>query len=77
METSKLYARTCARGAVAIFSLKLDSGVGFDRRLTIEIDVRSKRIIQARGRFNAMPQAIEERYLRSWATVAGLTIVSH
>jgi hypothetical protein len=68
------YARTCARGASAIFSLKLDSGTGLDRRLTIELDVRSKRIVQARGRFNALPQPVEERYLRNWATSAGLMI---
>jgi hypothetical protein len=71
------YARTCSRGAVAIFSLKLDSGAGFDRRLTIELDVRSKRVIQARGRFNALPQPLEERYLRNWATATGLTITCH
>jgi hypothetical protein len=70
------YSRTCARGAVAIFSLKLDSGAGFDRRLTIEVNLRSKRVIQARGRFNALPQPIEERCLRNWAIVAGLTIAS-
>jgi hypothetical protein len=68
------YARTCARGSVAIFSLTLDNGSGFDRRLTIELDVRSKRVIQARGRFNAPPQPLDERYLRNWATSAGLTI---
>lgn len=71
------YARTCARGTVAIFSLKLDSGTGFDRRLTIELDVRSKRIIQARGRFNAPPQLLDERYIRNWAASTGLTVVCH
>jgi hypothetical protein len=68
------YARTCARGASAIFSLKIDSGAGLDRRLTIEIDVRSRRIIQARGRYNALPQPLDERYFRNWATAGGLTI---
>ena len=68
------YAHTCARGNSAIFSLKIDSGAGLDRRLTIELDVRSKRIIQARGRYNAMPQPLDERYLRNWAMVSGLTV---
>ena len=68
------YARTCARGAAAIYSLKLDSGSGFDRRLTIEVDARSKRIVQARGRYNAMPQPLDERYLRNWAAATGLTV---
>ena len=67
------YARTCARGASAIFSLRIESGAGFDRRVTIEVDVRAKRIVQVRGRFNALPQLIDEGYLRNWATVAGLS----
>jgi len=70
------YARTCARGASAIYSLKRDDGTGYDRRLTIQLDVLSKRIIQARGRFNALPLPLDERYLRNWATAAGLTIAS-
>lgn len=68
------YARTCARGASAIFSLRIEAGAGIDRRVTIEVDVRAKRIVQVRGRFNALPQLIDERYLRNWATVAGLSI---
>jgi hypothetical protein len=68
------YARTCARGSSAIYSLKRDVGTGYDRRLTIQLDVKSKRIIQARGRCNALPQPLDERYLRNWATTAGLTI---
>jgi hypothetical protein len=68
------YARTCARGTSAIYSLRQDNGTGYDRRLTIEIDVASRRIIQARGRFNARPSPLDERYLRNWATVAGLAV---
>jgi len=68
------YARTCAHGGAAIFSLRIDNGAGLERRVTIELDVRSRRIVQARGRFNASPQLIDERYLRNWATVAGLSI---
>jgi len=68
------YARTCAHGASAIFSLRIEAGAGFDRRVTIEVDVRAKRIVQVRGRFNAMPQLIDECYLRNWAMAAGLSI---
>jgi hypothetical protein len=70
------YARTCARGASAIYSLKQDYGTGYARRLTIQVDVLSKRIVQARGRCNARPLPLDERYLRNWATIAGLSIVS-
>ncbi len=68
------YAHSCARGASAIYSLKRDEGSGYERRLTVQLDVASKRIVQARGRFNALPLPLEQRYLRSWATVAGLAI---
>jgi len=67
------YARTCARGTSAIYSLKRDNGTGYDRRLTIQLDVPSKRIVQVRGRFNALPLPLDERYLRNWATAAGLS----
>ncbi|HEX5244116.1 MAG TPA: hypothetical protein VFW23_12705 [Tepidisphaeraceae bacterium] len=40
---------------------------------TIEADVRAKRIVQVRGRFNAMPPLIDDCYLRNWATIAGLS----
>jgi len=68
------YSRTCARGTSAIYSLKQDNGMGYDRRLTIQVDVASKWIIQARGRFNARPLPLDERYLRNWATAARLSI---
>jgi hypothetical protein len=70
------YARSCARGTAAIYSLQRDNGAGYERRLTIELDVSSKRIIQARGRFNALPLPLDERYLRNWATAVGLTVAS-
>jgi hypothetical protein len=69
------YARSCAGGNAAIYSLTRDNGRGHERRLTIELDVRSKRIVQARGRFNAPPSGLDERYLRNWATTVGLAIV--
>jgi hypothetical protein len=68
------YARFCSRGTSTIYSLKKDTGTGYDRRLTIQVDIRSNRIIQARGRYNALPSPVDERHLRNWATDAGLTI---
>lgn len=54
--------------------LKLHNGSGPDRRLTIELDVRLTRIIQARGRFNGPPQPLDECYLHNWAVSTGLTV---
>jgi hypothetical protein len=70
------YARSCAHGISAIYSLKRDDGSGYERRLTIQLDVASKRIVQARGRYNALPLSLDQRYLRNWATAAGLAIAS-
>lgn len=70
------YARSCARGSSAIYSLKKDDGSGYERRLTIQLDVASKRIVQARGRYNALPLPLDQRYLRNWATAAGLAVAS-
>lgn len=70
------YARSCARGSSAIYSLKKDDGSGYERRLTIQLDVASKRIVQARGRYNAMPLPLDQRYLKNWATAAGLAVAS-
>jgi hypothetical protein len=66
------YAHSCARRACAIFSLVEDQGSGVERRLTIEVTIGTRRIVQARGRFNSMPNAVDERILRAWATTAGL-----
>jgi hypothetical protein len=70
------YTRGCASGIWAVYSLKVDDGFGFERRLTVQVAVASKRIVQARGRFNALPSPFCQQHLRSWAAAAGLTIVS-
>lgn len=70
------YTRSCARGVSAIYSLKNDDGFGYERRLTVQLDVASKRIVQARGRFNALPSLLDQHYLRDWATAAGLATAS-
>ena len=76
------YAASCARGRCAIFSLREDDGSTGgggrawrdQRRLTIEVIVQNRRIVQARGRYNKPPEGVDDRVLRAWATTAGLTI---
>jgi hypothetical protein len=70
------YASSCASGRCAIFSMREDSGAfsQAERRLTIEVIIQNRRIVQARGRFNAAPDGVAERVLRAWAATAGLTI---
>jgi hypothetical protein len=67
------YARRCHEGRVAIYSLRDDHGVGAERRATVEVDVRSRRVVQVRGRLNARPGPLDERLLRAWAAQEQLT----
>lgn len=68
------YATACARGRCAVFSLGVDSGRGPARRLTIEVALPGRTIVQARGRHNRRPDASENQVIRAWAAYAGLTI---
>jgi len=69
------YARSCASGRVAIFSLRVDVGGGaMERRITIEVTVLSRTIVQARGKRNRSADPVSVRVMRAWAAKAGLTI---
>ena len=46
-------------------------GVG-THKLTIELDNRTRRIVQARGRFNALPDDATLHVVRLWANSTGL-----
>jgi hypothetical protein len=69
------YAHSCVERRCAIFSLREEDGSAGPplRRLTIEVIIQNRRIVQARGRFNALPDGVDQRILRAWATTAGLT----
>jgi hypothetical protein len=68
------YARACKRGRCAVFSLRVDSGRGPARRLTVEVTLPARTIVQARGRRNRQPDGTEDQVLRAWAAYAGLEI---
>jgi hypothetical protein len=68
------YANSCASGRTAIFSMQVDGRRGRERMLTIEVDVRNRQIVQARGRFNAAASPLDQRVMNGWATTAGLTM---
>ena len=72
------YAGSCHSGRTAIYSLKMDgAGValtpGPERRVTIEVDVRTRQITQVRTRHNAPSTPLDQRVLSAWATTASLT----
>jgi hypothetical protein len=61
------YANSIERGECSIWTLTLEDGTGHWRRLTIEVRNSARRIVQARGRFNKLPQALDMVPLNAWA----------
>jgi hypothetical protein len=59
------YAQNCQSGKTSVWSLRLEDGRGGDYRvMTIAVDNRTRRITEARGRYNARPNASFERTAR-------------
>jgi hypothetical protein len=58
------YDHACFQGRTAIFSLR-QAGC---RRVTIEMHLRSKRVVQAKRAFNAEPSAVELSVIERWIT---------
>jgi hypothetical protein len=70
------YAGKAARGECAIFSLRTDTGYGYVPRLTVQLELPARRVVQARGPCNIQPAAAEWSVLTQWAQAQGLTVVS-
>jgi hypothetical protein len=62
------YANSIERGECSIWTLTLEDGTGHWRRLTIEVRNTARRIVQARGRLNKMPQSLDLIPLEVWAS---------
>jgi hypothetical protein len=56
------YALRCRGGASAIFSLRCNG----ERRLTLELDPQTRRIVQARGPHNRHPTEEEQQQIEAW-----------
>lgn len=68
------YAHSIERGECSIWTLTLEDGTGHWRRLTIEVRNNARRIVQARGRFNKLPQPLDLIPLNAWAAQNRLEI---
>jgi len=68
------YAREIETGRCAIWALTLRDDTGHWRRLTIEVRLATRQIVQARGRFNAKAEPREMLALEAWAGRNQLTI---
>lgn len=70
------YAWSCARGAASIWSLRRREAGGLTPLLTIEVDPRTRRVVQARRKRNAFPDAATTSLLQRWARWARLEIAA-
>ena len=71
------YARQIQSGLCSIWTLTLEDATGHWRRLTIEVRPELHQIVQARGRWNARPEARDVLALREWAGSNTLTIADN
>ena len=71
------YRRKCQSGASAIFSLRcqsLSDRFGITRELTLEVDRRTRKIIQAKGKWNRRATCHEMQIIHTWARNNGLEV---
>jgi hypothetical protein len=66
------YGRWISAGRSSIWSVQRDG----ERVLTVEVDNRTRRVVQVRGRFNRSAAAVEASVVSRWAGTAGLTIAA-
>jgi hypothetical protein len=69
------YSSYCERGRTRIVSLrKYQFGIETERLATIEVDMTSKRIVQAKYRFNKPISSKSLSFLHNWANLNGFTM---
>ena len=61
------YRKRCLSGRSAIFSLRQQSAAGDRTRITIEVEKASRRVVQARGKWNRDPEQFEYQLMSRWA----------
>lgn len=69
------YADRCWRGASRIWSLRVRRGERVRHVLTVEVDIRRRAVVQARGWANRAPSGKPLRLLREWAVRERLWLV--
>lgn len=69
------YAHLCYRGSSSIWSLRMWRSEKVRPVLTIEIDIRKRAVVQARGMANRSASGKPRRLLQEWALREGLHMV--
>ncbi|MEM1213325.1 MAG: PcfJ domain-containing protein [Planctomycetota bacterium] len=68
------YSSSCASGRTAIYSLTRMKAGDTTHELTVELLVKARRVVQARGHCNALPKGAAWRVLGVWAQEAGVEL---
>jgi hypothetical protein len=68
------YADRCAGRRASVWSLRVETGRGRRRVLTIEVDPAARAVRQARGQANRRPRPGELELIASWAAREGLRL---
>jgi hypothetical protein len=72
------YSGSCAAGSTSIFSMTREVvGHASKRMLTIEVRRANRLVTQARGCYNALPEAKERTVLEAWARQENLQIAGY
>jgi hypothetical protein len=69
------YKDDCVRRQASIWSMQVETRRGRLRALTIEAEIPTRTIRQARGKCNRWPSANERAIVERWAEVEGLKVV--
>jgi hypothetical protein len=68
------YIEACVRRRTSIWSMQRETDDGWQRALTIELDLPTRTIRQARRKCNARPNAVESALLLRWAARENLSL---
>ncbi len=70
------YVEDCVEGRSTIWSMQLERRGQPRRVLTIEVDPKRRRVVQASGHCNAGPTTVQRKVLQQWAAVRSIEVGS-
>jgi len=68
------YAHSCSKGISSIWTMDVHSHDSYEKRVTIEVDIKYKTICQVRGKENRLANNIEMGVLNRWAMKENLKV---
>ena len=68
------YVGACVGGRSSIWSVQVETSQAHRRVLTLEVNARTRAIVQARRKANALPSEAERALLLRWAAQEGLAV---